>query len=348
MGLDEVLADGQAQSRSARRAGATFVDAVEPFKDAFLGLFVDADAVVLDFDVDLLGLLADADGGQARAVLPTVVHGIHNQIADDLRDPSRIPDGEQGRRGGGIEDELDFRALGPPFLVVQDFLNDLDDVEIARANVEPSRFLLRNDVEVFDEVLHAFRALGGFLEELHGVLGIVNRAVDEGQDVPLEGLQRRFEFVGQVADEAPAEVVLVFEGLDLVFLIDRPNPRPIPEKLLPVRRQPQNHGILRPLEAIENVEEVDQPPQHEPAEQQQDGQRRRRAHPQWQHEGRHADLRLLTDCLQPFSPPTAEPNPHANRKPRQHPPEDHARPQRNPQRTVLRNQEAAGISCSNL
>src|SRR3954465_6903080 len=74
-----VLDDREAKSGAASCARARWVDAVEPFEDAFEVTFWDPDALVGDADLDDVVNEADADrdAGGVRAV----VDGVSHQVA---------------------------------------------------------------------------------------------------------------------------------------------------------------------------------------------------------------------------------------------------------------------------
>src|SRR5450759_2081305 len=83
VGLNDVLDDGEAESRAALFARARLIDAIEALKDSFEGFRRDARAVILYEDFHLAAVLSTSANGH-RAIGAAIFDGVINQIAQHL------------------------------------------------------------------------------------------------------------------------------------------------------------------------------------------------------------------------------------------------------------------------
>ena len=108
MGFDDVLDDGQTQSRTTRVPGAAFVDAVEALVNAVEVLFGNADAVVFNRDAN-----GFAFGFQAQCALPSffaVVNRIDQEVGQDLANLNRAAEDVEAFHSGFGQFEADVNA----------------------------------------------------------------------------------------------------------------------------------------------------------------------------------------------------------------------------------------------
>src|ERR1039457_6460650 len=89
VGLNDVLDDGEAESRAALFARARLIHAVEALKDSFEGFRRYARAVIPDKDFHLAAVLGASANGH-RAIGAPVFEGVINQIAQHLFQPIGI------------------------------------------------------------------------------------------------------------------------------------------------------------------------------------------------------------------------------------------------------------------
>jgi len=98
--LHNVLADGQAQPRAARFAGAALINSIKPFEDAGLVFRSDAGPVVAHGDAHRTAAFDQRN--HHAAFLTTILNSVVNQVNEHLTDAVAVSHYQQagfGQRG---------------------------------------------------------------------------------------------------------------------------------------------------------------------------------------------------------------------------------------------------------
>ena len=233
MDAGDLLDDGKPQPGAAGGLAAAFVHPVEPLKDAALGLFGDADAVVLHREIGV-ALPGAAGLQQDPAPGPVVADGVVAQVLAELF-----------QQAGGA---LNLGALAPeiqgdvgPTGVHLQALGALprDDRQVHRLHhggiVGAARGVQMGQL---DDVVHQPQHPAGLAVDLLPEGGHVLGPGQPGLDhlgVARNAGQRRLELVAHVGRELPPQAILpVVLGVEILHL---------PPDLPVLLRQTPHHGL---------------------------------------------------------------------------------------------------------
>ena len=206
--LGGVLDDGEAEAGAAAGLGAALVHAIEALEDAGLVLRGDADAGVGDGEGNLVRFVLYGNGDTSAGAV--IFDGVVREIVDD--------------GGQKLGDAGDLRALAAEgdadiglFRLGVEGVDGLfgDDVEVARFTLHVRRALVQ--VGEMDDVLNEARHPVCLVVDA-GVkllsVGVFDQTVHQKLRAPGDGVEGRFQLVGDVGGELPAE------GLSLMPLRD--------------------------------------------------------------------------------------------------------------------------------
>lgn len=164
----------------------------------------------------VLATREEVDGGTARRVAERV----HDEVADDLSEPSRIG-GHDGRRSRRVDDDALLPLLGDHAVVRRDLRDEGRGIDLLRLDGDASLLELRHLEELFGESLEPLHVPSRGVEELalcprerSGML-----AQQELQGAAQHG-ERRAELVRDGRQELALQTVGLAQGLGLARLAE--------------------------------------------------------------------------------------------------------------------------------
>ena len=210
--------DGQPESRAALLPRPPLIRTVEALEHARQILLGDARTVVLDLDQNFVQHVAEPDAG--LPALLAVADRVDDQVDEHLPDVVFVGQHPEGRRQvvGPLDRNPDLLPVGLHLGLLGDLPGQRHHVESLQIELVHAAFELRNGIEVIDDVDQAVDALLGAFEVFAVDQLVLQPAVQQRRNIPLDIEYRGFQFVGHVAQILFAEALGLLQPGDLLVV----------------------------------------------------------------------------------------------------------------------------------